>query len=108
MDLKNWISLARESWKENNPTLYKELNRSGKLGTALKDAAERTYSEVSDLEASGHSPQEAWEMTREKYLLLPAESEPDEVVSKGASLFNEANALQSQILQSETPETSQA
>lgn len=32
MNLNNWISLARESWKENNPTLYKELNRSGKLG----------------------------------------------------------------------------
>ena len=98
MNLNNWISLARESWKENNPALYKELKRSGDLGQALKEAAERTYSEVSDLEASGHSPQEAWEMTREKYLLLPAESEPDEVVSKGASLFNEANALQSQIL----------
>lgn len=108
MDLKNWISLARESWKENNPTLYKELNRSGKLGTALKEAAERTYSEMSELEASGHSPQEAWEMTREKYLLLPAEEQADEVESKGAALFNEANALQSQILQSEPQETSQA
>lgn len=98
MNLNNWISLARESWKENNPTLYKELNRSGKLGTALKEAAERTYSEMSDLEENGYSPHEAWEITREKYLLLPAESEPDEVVSKGVSLFNEANALQSQIL----------
>ena len=110
MDLKNWISLARESWKENNPTLYKELNRSGKLGTALKEAAERTYQEVSELEAAGHSPQDAWEITREKYLLLPPEETRDEVVSKGASLFNEANALQSQILQAqnETEETSQS
>ena len=98
MNLNNWISLARESWKENNPALYKERNRSGKLGMALNEAAERTYSEMSELEASGHSPQEAWEITREKYLLLPAESEQDEVVSKGVSLFNEANALQSQIL----------
>ena len=65
---------------------------------ALNEAAERTYSEMSELEASGHSPQEAWEITREKYLLLPGEREPDEVLSKGASLFNEANALQSQIL----------
>jgi hypothetical protein len=109
MDLKNWISLARESWKENNPTLYKELNRSGTLGTSLKEAAERTYSEIAELEAQGHSPQDAWEMTREKYLLLPAEETQDEVENKGAALFNEANALQSQILQStETPETSQA
>lgn len=98
MNLINWISIARESWKENNPALYKDLNRSGKLGAALKEAAERTYSEIAELEASGHSPQEAWEMTREKYLLLPAEKEPDEVVSKGASLFNDVNALQSEIL----------
>lgn len=108
MNLQNWISQARESWKENNPTLYKDLNRSGKLGTALKEAAERTHAEMTELEASGYSNQEAWELTREKYLFLPAEPQPDEVESKGASLFNEANALQSQILSSETPETSQA
>jgi hypothetical protein len=109
MDLKNWISQARASWQENNPTLYKELNRAGKLSVALKDAAERTHQEMSELEANGYSNQEAWEMTREKYLLLPAEQEPDEVTSKGPSLFNEANALQSQILQSnEEPEASQA
>jgi hypothetical protein len=92
------MNLARESWKEHNPTLYKELNRSGKLGSALKEAAERTYSETSELEASGYSPSEAWEMTREKYLLLPPEETPDEVVSKGASLFKEVNTLQCQIL----------
>lgn len=99
MNLQNWISQARQSWKENNPSLYKSLNQAGKLGQALKDAAERTHAEMSELEANGYSNQEAWEMTREKYLLLPAEEQPDEVTSKGAALFNEANALQSQILQ---------
>ncbi len=98
MNLNNWINLARHSWKENNPTLYKGLNRSGKLSIALKEAAERTYSEVSELEAAGHSQQEAWELTREKYLLLPAEEIPDEEENKGAALFNKAIALQSQIL----------
>lgn len=98
MNLNNWINLARESWKENNPTLYKELNRSGELETALREAAERTYSAISELEAQGHSLQEAWEITREKYLLLPAEDTPDEEENKGAALFNEAIALQSQIL----------
>ncbi len=109
MNLKNWMSQARASWKEHNPTYFKELNRSGKLATALKDAAERTHQEMTELEAKGHSNQEAWEMTREKYLFLPAEPQPDEVESKGASLFNEANALQSQILraQDETAEVSQ-
>ena len=108
MNLQNWISLARESWRENNPNLFKELNRTGKLGAALKEAAERTHAEMSELEAAGHSNQEAWEMTREKYLLLPPESEPDEVASKGAALFNEANALQSQILQTQNEETSES
>ena len=98
MNLNNWVNLARQSWKENNPTLYKELNSSGKLSIALKEAAERTYSEVSELEAAGHSQQEAWELTREKYLLLPAEEIPNEEENKGAALFNKAIALQSQIL----------
>ena len=98
MNLNNWINLARESWKENNQSLYKELNRSGKLETALREAAELTYSEMAELEAAGHSPQEVWEMTREKYLLLPPEETPDEVENKGAALFNEALDLQSQIL----------
>lgn len=102
MDLKNWISLARESWREHNPTLFKELSRSGKLGQALREAAERTYSEISELEAAGHSPQDAWEMTRERYLLLPPEETRNEVVSKGAALFREAIALQSRILQAES------
>ena len=106
MDLKNWTSLARESWKEHNPSLYKELNQSGRLGAALKDAAERTYLEVNDLEQAGHSPQDAWEMTREKYLLLPPEETQDE--AQAPSLYQEANALQNQILQAqdETAEVS--
>lgn len=104
MDLKNWISLARESWRENNPTLFKELNRTGKLGQALRQAAEKTHEEMSELEAQGMSNAEAWEATREKYLLLPPESVPDEVESKGVGLFREAMALQSQILQSEPSE----
>lgn len=99
MNFNRWMSLARESWRENNPTLFKELNRSGKLGQALKQAAERTHEEMSELEAQGLSNQEAWEMTREKYLLLPPEETPDEVESRGAALFNEANALQSRLLQ---------
>ena len=106
MDLKNWTSLARESWKENNPALYRQLNQTGKLGSALKQAAEQTYLEVNELEQAGHSPQDAWEMTREKYLLLPPEATQEE--AQPPSLFQQANALQSQILQAqdETAEVS--
>ena len=103
MNLKHWISQARAHWKEHRPTYYRELNRTGKLGEALKEAAEATHREMSELEAAGYSNQEAWEMVRETYLFPPGEPEKDEVASRGAQLFREANALQSQILQS-TPE----
>ena len=107
MNLQNWISQARESWKENNPALFKELNRSGKLGTTLKEAAERTHLEMSELEANGYSNHEAWEMTREKYLFLPAEPQPDEVESEGVKLSQSVLALQNQMMQpDETAEIS--
>lgn len=104
MDLKNWISQAREHWKEHNPTYFRELNKAGKLGTALKEAAERTHQEMSDLEAQGYSNQEAWEMTREKYLLLPEEAQKDEPPSRAAQAFRETNDLQNKILQAQNEE----
>lgn len=99
MNLNHWISKAREHWEEHRPTYFKELRSTGKLREALQSAAEATYREMSDLEEAGYSNQEAWEMVRETYLFPPGEPEKDEVESRGAALFNEANALQSEILQ---------
>lgn len=98
MNLNNFIGLARQSWEENNPTMFNELRCSGKLADALQEAAERTYTEMCELEDAGFSQQEAWEMTRETYLLLPAEETHEELVSSGVALFNEAIALNSKIL----------
>lgn len=100
MNLQNWIIQARASWKAHNPTYYNELNRSGMLGITLKEAAERTHAEMMELEDSGYSNQEAWEMTRERYLFLQAELEPDEVESEGVKLSQSILALQNKILQS--------
>ncbi len=94
MNLQNWISQAREHWKEFQPTLFSQLKESGQLNQALKDAAERTHQEMSELEASGLTTHEAWEMTREKYLFLPEEAgmQDDEPMESG-SLMQEAMAI---------------
>lgn len=109
MDLNNWVSLGRKSWKEHNPTLFKKLKQAGQLQTALREAAERTYLEVDELENAGFSPQDAWEMTRKKYLLLPPEEtqEDEEDYGEGVKLHRDLIALQNRILQSrdETAET---
>lgn len=106
MNLERWILLARESWQDNNPSLFKELCSSGRLDQALRDAAERTHQEMNELEEQGFSNQEAWEMTREKYLLIPAEPEKEEEVNKGAALFNQIIALQNEMLRLDSDEDS--
>lgn len=106
MNLQNWISQARKSWQEHNPKMYRELYLSRHLMSALEDAAERTHLEMTELEQAGYSNQEAWEMTREKYLFLPPESQQEEEPSAATSLFKQANDLKNQILQSDSQEIS--
>lgn len=98
MNLNNWIELARDSWRENNPNLYRQLLESGKLEEALNEAAEKTYIDVCNLEESGYSPDEAWVMARERCILIKPEEVNDEIASKGTALFNESNALLKKIL----------
>ena len=74
MNLQNWINLGREHWKQHLPTRYRELKQAGILDQALKEAAEQTYLEVSQLEEAGFQADEAWQMVRETYLLLPSET----------------------------------
>lgn len=103
MNLENWISLAREHWKEFQPTRFKELQQTGKLKEALAEAAERTHLEMSDLENAGLTTHEAWEMVRELYLFPPEESGEQEepVASEAARAFNELTRLHSKLLQAE-------
>ena len=92
MNLQHWISQAREHWKEHLPNRYKELKAKNQLGNALRQAAEQTHAEMSELEASGMTTHEAWEATRELYLFPPQEqAEADEPAS--GALFNEAMAV---------------
>jgi hypothetical protein len=66
MNLQNWIDQARRHWEEFRPTLYRDLKASGRLDAALRDAADRTHQEMSDLRGHGYTEQEAWEMVRER------------------------------------------
>jgi hypothetical protein len=100
MNLNNWISKAKEHWKEFQPTRYQELKESGQLEQALQQAAEQTHLEMSELEEAGYQNHEAWEMVRERYLFLPEEPGlEDQSVSEAASLHQEAVAIMNLLLQ---------
>lgn len=68
MALQNWITQAREHWKEFQPTRYRSLKAACKLDAALKEAAEQTFRELTQLEDTGFNHQEAWQIVRERYL----------------------------------------
>ncbi|MES9942079.1 MAG: hypothetical protein ABW104_12120 [Candidatus Thiodiazotropha sp. 6PLUC2] len=101
MNLHNWISKAKEHWKEFQPTRYQELKESGQLEQALQQAAEQTHLEMSELEEAGYQNHEAWEMVRERYLFLPEEPglEDEEEYSEGVRLYQEGVAIMNQLLQ---------
>ena len=85
--LQNWVSQAKTHWKEFQPTLYSQLEKSGKLDAALQQAALQTAEEMNELEESGMTEHEAWEMTREQYLFPPQEASlAGEEMQSGAAL----------------------
>jgi hypothetical protein len=85
MNLQNWINLGREHWKEFLPKKFAALKKAGMLEAALKEAAEQTYLATSALEEQGMQPDYAWQMAREKYLLLPPEDRADEPTASSAA-----------------------
>ncbi|WP_410689163.1 hypothetical protein [Citrobacter braakii] len=96
MNLNNWKSQAKIHWKEFQPKRYKALINLHKLGDALQEAAEKTHLEMSELENQGYSTEEAWQMTREKYLFPREEPEVEEpIANRGAALMQEVNQLMS-------------
>jgi len=75
--------MAERHWREFRPKMVRELEETGKLEEALYEAQERTLDELMELEtkleADGLTKQQAsdqaWEMVRERYILLPPEDE---------------------------------
>lgn len=49
------------------------MQRAGTLERALRDAAEASARQMTDLVAAGFTEAEAWPMVREEYIILPEE-----------------------------------
>ena len=74
--------MAERHWREFRPKMVRELEAKGQLMEAFFEAQERTIGEMEALTRQFETEQKltpqqahdrAWEMIREKYILLPPE-----------------------------------
>ena len=72
--------MAETPWCQHCPRMVRQLARLGRLTAELLDAQERTTDEMETLIKSfrqqglnPQAPDQAWELVREKYILLPPE-----------------------------------
>jgi cell division FtsZ-interacting protein ZapD len=77
--------MAEKHWREFRPKMVRELEAQGRLMEALWEAQETTVDEMEALTRQLETEQhltaqqaeiQAWEMIREKYILLPSEEPP--------------------------------
>ena len=77
--------MAERHWREFRPAMVREMETKGTLMEALFEAQEQTIDEMEVLTRKLETeidltPQQAettaWEMIREKYILLPVEESP--------------------------------
>jgi len=79
--LTQYGRMAEKHWREHRPKMVRELERKGTLHQMLLDAEEKTKDEMAALRTQliqqGSTAQQAhdraWEMVREKYILLTPE-----------------------------------
>ncbi len=79
--LTQYGRMAEKHWREHRPKMVRELERKGLLHQLLQEAEEMTKTEMvtlrTDLMQRGSTAQQAqtqaWEMVREKYILLAPE-----------------------------------
>jgi len=79
--LTQYGRMAEKHWREHCPKMVRELKRRGLLHQMLLEAEEKTKDEMAalrlELMKQGKTAQQAhdqaWEMVREKYILLPSE-----------------------------------
>jgi hypothetical protein len=80
--LTQYGRMAEKHWREYRPKMVREMVRKGLLQRMLLEAEEKTKDEMIMLRTEwmqrGATAQQAhdqaWEMVREKYILLPTES----------------------------------
>ena len=81
--LTQYGMMAEEHWREFRPKMVAEMEAKGTLEEMLLEAERKTKDEMYDLtlqfQKQGLSPQQAhqqaWEMVRERYILLAPETE---------------------------------
>jgi len=76
--------MAEKHWREFLPKMVQELEAKGQLQEMLQDAEEKTKDEMEQITQRLISDQDykpdaaeraAWEMVRERYILLPPEEQ---------------------------------
>ena len=81
MTLTQYGRMAERHWREFLPQKVRELEAKSQLQEALYEAEEKTKDEmdhaIRDFRKQGYTPQQAhdtaWEIVRERYILLPPE-----------------------------------
>ena len=76
--------MAEKHWREFRPNMVKQMEATGELQEMLYDAQEKTKDEMADLTQKlirqNYTPDQAhrtaWEMVRERYILLSPENLP--------------------------------
>ena len=74
--------MAEKHWREFRPNMVKQMEATGELQEMLYEAQEKTKDEMATLrlelikqgKTAEQAHHQAWEMVRENYILLPAES----------------------------------
>jgi uncharacterized protein YggE len=74
--------MAEKHWREHRPQMVQELEAKGQLQTLLAEAERKTKDEMADLriqlmkqgQTVEQAHRQAWEMVRERYILLPVET----------------------------------
>ena len=74
--------MAEKHWREHRPKMVRELETKGQLHQMLLEAEEKTKDEMATLRTelmkqgftADQAHRQAWELVREKYILLPPEA----------------------------------
>jgi hypothetical protein len=85
IQLTQYGRMAEKHWREFLPKMVAEMEAKGILQEMLLDAEETTKNEMHDLtmqlQKQGKTPQQAhdqaWEIVRERYILLPPEGQTE-------------------------------
>ena len=80
--LTQYGRMAEKHWREFRPKMVKQMEATGELQAMLYDAQEKTKDEMADLTQKlirqNYTPDQAhrtaWEMVRERYILLTPEN----------------------------------